>query len=401
MTPPPNQNPKQPPARRGRWLRKFTFLLFLFGLEGAGGWRYRVTRLEYRLARGQDAIRAGDAEKVRDYADRLEAAGYTDQAHLLRGEALLSLGSPGMALDQLNKVASEGPIRLRAAALSGRCLLQLGDLREAHRVFSFVIAEQPDHADGHRGLAAIAYDLGQLGEAVLHLGRVAELDPRDYRPHRLIGLIYKDMARDGDAEEAYRESLRRDPPPAAARELRLALAEVLARQTKFADGLAILGELELIAAGEDPNPVALRAECLRGLGRIREAADVLDAALPRYPSAVLFRLRGQVHQDSVQLPEAVKSLERSVELDPNEYQSHYLLGQAYSGAGRVEDAGRAFARVDALKKNLDRITALSKEAMEKPWDPKVRLELAKLSDDMGKPNLAQMWRKAADACAER
>ena len=109
----------------------------------------------------------------------------------------------------------------------------------------------------------------------------------------------------------------------------------------------------------------------------------------------------QILEISVQLPEAVKCLERSVELDPNEYQSHYLLGQAYSGAGRVEDAGRAFARVDALKKNLDRITALSKEAMEKPWDPKVRLELAKLSDDMGKPNLAQMWRKAADACAER
>ena len=120
MTPPPNQNPKQSPARRGRWLRKFTFLLFLFGLVGAGGWRYRVTRPEYRLARGQDAIRAGDAEKVRDFADRLEAAGHADQAHLLRGEALLSLGSPGLALDQLNKVASEGPIRLRAAALSGR-----------------------------------------------------------------------------------------------------------------------------------------------------------------------------------------------------------------------------------------------------------------------------------------
>src|SRR5947199_218337 len=83
--------------------------------------------------------------------------------------------------------------RVRAAALTGQCLLALGAVREADRVFRSVVAEQPDQVDAHRGLAVIAYDLGQLGEAVEHLRRVAELDAADPRPHRLIGLIYKDM----------------------------------------------------------------------------------------------------------------------------------------------------------------------------------------------------------------
>ena len=125
---------------------------------------------------------------------------------------------------------------------------------------------------------------------------------------------------------------------------------------------------------------------------------MLDAVLPKYPSAALYRVRGQVHQDAAQLPEAVHCLERAVELDPFEQKSHYLMGQAYSGVGRPDDAARSFARVESLKKSLDRMTVLTKEAMEKPTDGKVRLELAELSEALGKPKLALMWRKAAAAC---
>jgi tetratricopeptide (TPR) repeat protein len=395
MTPPQDEPPI--PAS-GRWRRRVTLLILILASLGAAGWRYRITRPEYRLARGQEAVRAGNAEAVRDYADRLEDAGYPDHAHLLRGEGLLAFGSPALALAQFNKIRSEGPIRLRAAALSGRCLLELGELQEAHRVFSFVVAEEPDHIDGHRGLAAIAYDLGQLGEAIDHLLRVAELDAQDSRPHRLIGLIYKDMTQDVQAEAAYREALRRGVPPNVEREVRLELAEVLARQAKFADGLAVLDGVGPGGAGDEPARVAVRVECLRGLSRSREAAEVLDATIEKHQTSVLFRLRSQVHNDLSQPAEALKRLERAVELGPNDYQSHYMLAQAYAAAERKDDAARVFASAEKLKKNLDRITELSKEAMAKPWDRQVRLQLAELCDSMGKPKLAAMWRKAAAAC---
>ena len=75
------------------------------------------------------------------------------------------------------------------------------------------------------------------------------------------------------------------------------------------------------------------------------------------------------------------------------------LGLAYAGAGRKEDAARALARDAELRKDLDRITELSKEAMQKPWDPGVRRQLADVCDRMKKPELAAMWRKAAAACS--
>jgi hypothetical protein len=56
------------------------------------------------------------------------------------------------------------------------------------------------------------------------------------------------------------------------------------------------------------------------------------------------------------------------------------------------------ARAEELRKDLDRITELTKEAMAKPWDAAVRLRLAELSERLGKPELAAVWRKAAAAC---
>src|SRR5688572_19422238 len=100
--------PQDPPP--GRLRRRIALLTLILTLLVAGAWRYRVTRTEYRFARGQDAIRAGDAEAVRYYADRLEAAGSPDHAHLLRGEALLNFGAPDKALAQFNKVRAEGPL---------------------------------------------------------------------------------------------------------------------------------------------------------------------------------------------------------------------------------------------------------------------------------------------------
>ena len=72
-----------------------------------------------------------------------------------------------------------------------------------------------------------------------------------------------------------------------------------------------------------------------------------------------------------------------------------------AAAGRTGDATRTLARVEELRADLDRITALSREAMEKPWDADVRVRLAELCDRMGKPELAAMWRNAAAACRRR
>lgn len=364
-------------------------------------WRYMATTPAFRLARGEEAIQSGDWEASEEYATKLEASGFPDHAHFLRGKKLHTQHRPAPALAEFNRIRGDGPIRLRSAVLSGLCLIELRNLPEAVRVLAYVIGEQPDNVEAHRGLAVIAYDLGQLGTAVVHLEEVARLDPADARPHRLIGLINKDLAQNEEAAAAYREALSRKLSPAVASEVRIELAEVLVRLALFAEGLDALDADA--AAGSERNPArsGVRAECLRGLGRRREAVELLDLALASSSSADLYRLRGQFHLDDAEHTESVRALEQAAALAPADYRTHYLLAQAYSAAGRKDDATKTSTRAEELRKDLDLMTKLSREAIDKPWDEVVRLQLAELSDRLGKPQLAAMWRAAAAACRQR
>jgi hypothetical protein len=83
---------------------------------------------------------------------------------------------------------------------------------------------------------------------------------------------------------------------------------------------------------------------------------------------------------------------------PHDYRAHFLLSQAYGGAHRPDDAKREVKRAEELRKTLDQITALSRQAMERPWDADIRLKLAELSDRLGMSEVAQTWRTAAAAC---
>jgi Flp pilus assembly protein TadD len=295
-------------------------------------------------------------------------------------------------------VKPEGKLRLRAAVGSGKCLLALKQFREAYRVFLVVAEEDPNNIDAHRGLGAAAYDMGQLSAAGTHLQRVADLDPTDSRPHRLIGLIHKDLSQWQQAEEAYREALRRELPDGVRGKVRVELATVLIQQGKFADAQAVLREEP---SRDNPDWFAAEAEALRGLGRRQPATELVDKVLPQFPTPRLLKLRGQLFLDESRHAAAVPPLEQAVKQSPTDHEARYLLAQAYAALGRKEDASREFARVEELKKDFTQLTDLSREAMEKPWDAGVRLKLAELCDKLDNPQLAAMWRAAAAAAQGR
>jgi hypothetical protein len=43
----------------------------------------------------------------------------------------------------------------------------------------------------------------------------------------------------------------------------------------------------------------------------------------------------------------------------------------------------------------------SMQATKDPWDPQVRLQLAELCEKANRPQLAKMWRTAAEACLKK
>jgi tetratricopeptide (TPR) repeat protein len=277
-------------------------------------------------------------------------------------------------------------------------LLALHRPVEAERFLSYVVSRQPNHVNAHRGLATIYYDQGAWVPAVLHLIKWAELDPTEGRPHRFMGLIYKDMDQPTPAITCYREALRRRLTATVVQEVKEELAECLVAKSDFAEALAIL---------EDCGPrqakvvllLALRAECLWGLRRESEAQALLDRALQDHPDfPALLRLRAKVHAAAEQPREAAALLERAIKLDPNDHASRYQLAQAYEALERPKEADEQRRQADQTKAALVEMTDLIKVAAENPWDVGVRQRLADACQKLNKPDLAAIWQRATATC---
>ncbi len=389
-------------------------VLALCGLArwGHASWYFHAAA-DYRLHYGQQELRAGNLDRVEQIAANLQDDGYLDQAALLRGEALfrqgkalVESGQPQPAVGRLadavrefNKIHDQGEIRIEAAALSGQCLLYLKQPREAERALRFVLHERPDHVDAHRALAAIYFDQGALMAAVQHLKRVAELDDADGRPHRLMGLIYKDLEDYGTAIDCYRRALGRELRGQSPDKVQMELAECLSKQNGWAEALALLVQCD--PSPEDaPTVAALRAECLRGLGRVTEAGAVLDQALAAFPDdVVLLRQRAIVHLAAKEPMAAVRLLQQALDLDRHDYTSLYQLGLGYRMLGRATEAEQQLRLAEQTKEDLLEHRRLTQEAAAQPWDGRVRLRLAALCDKLGRPSDAAQWRQAAAACS--
>jgi len=372
-------------------------------LLGAGIWWFyeRQVSADRLLATGRSALARGDWDKVREVAEQLERAGYQQHSRLLRAEWLWNRGEVASALALAEGVQAEGRLRIEAAVIVGKCLLTLENRQEAFRVFRWVVEQDAEQVDAHRGLAALAYDLGQWHQAEWHLRRVAELDRQDPRPYRLLGLMYKDLSRWEEAESAYRAAWERGVEGAMRVDVALELAEVLLQRAMYEEALTWTQTVTSETSTQRIKTAQLRAEGLYGLGRWQEATAELEAIPREQWTAGMWRCRGRLHRDADQLSEAAACLEAAVRLDPNDVESWHVLAQVYESLNKKEAAMQARQRVEDIQKHLQQLTQLTHQAMERPWDSAVRQKLADLNEQLGHPELARIWRKAAAECASR
>jgi tetratricopeptide (TPR) repeat protein len=388
-------------------------LVILLGLSAsiAARW-YRSTRPEYRLEQGREALRRGEWERAERLVLVLDADGAHEHALLLRAEIefeharpYLDSGRPELAapllhraLETCNQVHDRGAIHLEAAALTGKCLLFLGDPAQAERAFDFVVRERPDHAEAHRSLAAIYYDQGALLRALQHLEEVARLEPQDGRPHLMMGDIHKRLDRDGQAIGCFQEALRRSLSRPFADKAREELAECLLKQSRYPEAIQILDECDARRAAS-PRRLAWRAECLYGQEQITEAKTLLDRAIVDHPTEVeLLRLRARLHEDAHELESAAAVLLRIVTLDPHDYKARYQLTLTYERLGRADEAAEQRRLCQQTKNDLAEMERLNEEAINRPWDAAVRRRLAELCHKLDQPEQARMWLRAAEAC---
>lgn len=346
---------------------------------------------------GLEALELQDYAAVRRSLEALESQSPpTEYARLLQAAFQLRSNSPQNALRTLLSLNLNGPLRQDILLLSGEAFYRAGQLADARQALSLLVAEAPDAVDAHRWLASTWYDLGANIPAIHHLTEVTRLAPEDYRPHWLMGVMYRDFENFPEAIKHLKAAWERNPPHDVRNLVGVYLSRSLQADHQYQAALEILKQCE-------PTP-SVQVETARAefsLTRPEAAEHLLqNVAIPEEEQSGIdyFLLYGEILEARGAQQQAVDKYAAGAARYPFDEDLQYRLALALKAVGEASRSAAAMAewnRRNELKKQL---VELNKTASEQPDNAAVRWELAEICRRMNRPQLAAMWSAAAAAC---
>ena len=260
------------------------------------------------------------------------------------GKALQAMGDLAGAIVALRRCVAVNPTHGLAGLLLGTVLAAAGQPAEAQAVFAGALQQTADTrllADLHQGLAAAAHAQGDETAALDHLAHALACDPERIRLELDRGKILEKLRRYDEAKEAYQRVLDQDPINGAAHR---ALGDLHYR----------LGEEDAFLRSYDSAPrtkelVLDKAQLLLGADRLEEAESSFQLAVSRYgdDKQALAGL-GLSLMKMGRLAEAASILERTLRSYPDSADLYCNLSAALARLGDPEKGGAMAAKALAL-----------------------------------------------------
>lgn len=289
-------------------------------------------------------------------------------------EDLAGRGRLNQAMAILDQLAAQMPEPAGVERLRGIIFYQREQFAEA--IDAFTKAERQDPADREsmemHGVSL--FRTGHPGDAIPFLEKAhLAVERANIDPEYVLGLCYADVARYDDARHAFAKQYGFAPDSAEAyllagrlflrREMRdqaavqankalalnpsLPLAHELLGESALAKG-DVQSAIRELEAERKINPLDGETYSRLGdayvrAGRYTEAQQALNRAVLLEPNATgPYILLGQTLLGLEQPIQALHYLDHAQKMDPRNYITHHLLGQAYKAIGLINEANREF-----------------------------------------------------------
>ena len=299
-----------------------------------------------------------------------ESANPADTLHHLN--ALIDTGHAAEALSEIAQLRTQPPLMSGLDRVEGLADYAKGDLRQADIAFTAALKADPTDTESQQMRGLTLFRLGRPTDAIPLLESSSKnIANSKADPNYVLALCYIDTRRYDDARHAFaaqyafpadsapaylitaRMLLRREYLPVAQQfaEKSLTLSPQLPLAHELLGEIALAGNHldEAIAQFEQEkasNPLEgivydrLGDAYLRS-AKYDEAQRNLNEALLLEPNATgPFILLGKTMLKKQDPLAAATFLERAEQMDPANYMTHNLLGQAYRAMGRTVDATR-------------------------------------------------------------
>ena len=341
---------------------------------------------------GLKALEKNDLATVQTVARSLER----DPAclsHCLYLSAALAMreGDINTALERAEAAKENPDLLIEANVLAGEAAYKMGAAGNAKLYWEEALRADPECITAHRWLGVLYYDVGAMDRAILHFKVVSRLAPTDPRPDRLMGLMNRDYERPETAIPHYKESLRRSPKQRDADDVRLEMAECQIKLREFAEALKTLENCV-----ESSRKKVLSARCLLNLGSLDEARLVANKMLTGDNSRVeVLQINAEIALADGNMKVAAELLQRATEVDPYNHGIRTQYAQVLGRLGQTDNAKQQTERAEQLQGLWQRFSDLQIDAINHATDAPLRFEIGALARQLGKPELAISWFKAA------
>ncbi len=282
-------------------------------------------------------------------------------------------GRYGMALDAHSMLAEAEtcyrqardlePEEFRWSYLLGKVLELQGDAsQEALSMWRHAASLNPNFAPVFYRLGELEADIGQLDEAIEHLGRSLELEPDLAIAHRSLGQA---LLQRGELQRGIEHLLRAESispgdeavgsslASALARAGRTEEAESYARKTRTPGAKLHLTdpiEFEVVSLGRSSELCFDRGRERLKRGEIQAGIEDLQiVASVRPDDAQVHDLLGRAYYDLHDLPSALEHLQRATDLDANLATAHFALAQTLVQLKRMDGALEHFRSAVGLE----------------------------------------------------
>ena len=238
----------------------------------------------------------------------------------------------------------------------GELLLDLGRYDEARVHLWLAQRLLPNEVRPCLGLARLANARGDTSDALEWASRAARLAPQERAVHELLALIHQQsMNRElAIREMEIAESLLNRPltwnDPVAAEVVRLRQdaqwcvdqAESMLARQQVVEAVRLL-ESTLRRGSQNPRVECALARALIHVGRVADAADILDQAGQTHGQiAEIHFQRGVIYFLQDHHNDALQAFERAIEIKPDYTLAHFNLGHTLERLGNSEAALSAF-----------------------------------------------------------
>ena len=318
-------------------------------------------------------------------------SGVSPQRALLQGRMFLDNGKL-LAANQAFQEAAESPEwNSRACFWLGATAYSGGNSTAAESYWLKAIESEPNNVDAHRSLSMYYYDVGAIDDAVEHLQATSKLNAEDARPYRLLGMIFSDYERYDEAVGYYRSALSRNLTAQVREEVLRELTSCYLKLRDYKSGLELIE-----TASTSLDAQVLKADCLIGLGEEVRAIELLEQILSKDPN----NFNALISMSDVNLvagkaDKAVALLKRAIIVNKYDYLANYKLAQALRASENPDEAETVAANAEAIKLTRERFAQLHKDATSNPHDAEIRYQLGTTAEELGMPEMAAVWFKAA------